>query len=546
MGDRGFELFSRAYRAAYAGAYGRFVAGLAVPRQAQDLLLADIMQSLPGTEYGRHHGLASRDRYEEFAHKLPIVDYERVSPWIQRQIASRRAVISPGGAAFYERTSGSSGASKSIPYTRALQRSFVRMFLLWAYDCLAHGPRLRSGRTFLSVSPNLPAATPRDREVQPTLQDDTEYLPLPLRWLFGRYLVLPRGLRRVNDPHLFRRVLAASLLSEPALEVLSIWNPSYLSSLLQFIEDNRSLVAGDLRAGSIAAGASCFRLPDATAAHRRCCADTLEAAAPDFSALWPELKLLSCWTDASAALVLDPLRRRLPHVLVQGKGLVATEAPMTLPLWQAGAPVPLLMDVFFEFAGDDGKVLRLHEIEEGRCYDLIITQRGGLARYRIGDRVEVAGRFRATPTLRFVGRSQEVSDLVGEKLNESFVRDALNGHASLLGRACWMLLPKVARGHAGYVCLYDGPQPPGELAKAIDERLQEAHHYRLARQLGQLAPLSVQRHKRLDDAYLAWSVSQGRRWGNVKPCALLSGVERAESFLRYLQTRPEAARGSGS
>jgi hypothetical protein len=543
MSARGFQIFSHAYRAAYAGAYRRFVESLAAPRRAQDRLLAGIVRDLAGTEYGRQHDLAGHDRYEAFASKLPIVEYGQLSPWIERQIASGRPVISPGGATFYERTSGSSGASKPIPYTRTLQRSFVHMFLLWVYDCLAHGPRLRSGRTFLSVSPCLAPRTPAAGKARATPQDDTEFLPVPLRWLFGRYLVVPPGLSRIADPNIFRRALAASLLSEPALEVLSVWNPSYLSSLLQFIEQNRGLVARDLRAGQVAGDAFRFRLPDAAASYRMSIAERLEAAAPDFQALWPQLKLLSCWTDASAALVLEPLRRRLPHVPVQGKGLVSTESPITVPLWQASAPVPLVTDVFLEFAGDDGSVRRLHEIETGGRYDLIITQRSGLARYRIGDRVEVVGRFRSVPTLRFVGRSAEVSDLVGEKLNEGFVRRAL-GRDSALYQVRWILLPTITHGQAGYLCLYDGPQSPGALAQAIDERLQAAHHYRLARQLGQLEPLRAQRQARLDDAYLAWGESQGRTWGNVKPCALLSSVERAESFLGYLRAVPEAAHGS--
>jgi hypothetical protein len=534
MGNRGFALFSRAYRMVYGNAYRRFIADLAAPRQAQDRLLAKLIGGLTNTDYGKRYGVAHRDRYEDFAQKLPIVSYEQLSPWIQRQRRSQRPVICPGSVAFYERTSGSSGASKQIPYTRGLQGSFVRMFLLWAYDSLEHGPRLQSGSTFLSVSPNLSPRTPADGEVAASLQDDTDYLPSLLRWLFGHYLVLPRGLRQISDPTIFKRILAAHLLNEPALEVISVWNPTYFSSLLEFIETNCSLVANDLRAGMIAAGRQLFQIPKATAAHRQRCAEMLERGPLDFSAVWPQLKLLSCWTEGNAALVLEPLRCRLPNAVVQGKGLVATEAPMTIPLWQAPGPVPLLTEVFFEFASENGRVFRLHELEVGAQYDLIITQRGGLARYRIGDRVEVLGRFQATPMLRFVGRSQVVSDLVGEKLNENFVRDALKGQAQL-ARARWMLLPAFAGGRARYVCLYDGHQPPSDLAAAIDGILQHAHQYRLARQLGQLAPVIVEPHERLDEAFLAWSAAQGRKWGNVKPCTLLAGVERAGSFLQYLR-----------
>jgi hypothetical protein len=511
-----FSAFASAFRLGYGPAYRRFLNDLRAPQQAQSRLLGELVFAMSRTRYGAEHGLRAKDGYAEFARKLPMVDYEAISPWIERQRRSPGRVMSPAPVAFYERTSGSCGASKLIPYTAGLQMSFVRMFLLWACDCLEHGPRLSSGRTFLSVSPLLPD--------QGTLPDDTEYLPAALRWLFGRYLVLPRGLRGITEPMLFKRILAAHLLSEPHLEVISVWNPSYFSSLLDFIEGNRDRIAADLRAGEIDAGSRRFRF-------RRV---ELGAGALDFTAIWPRLRLLSCWTDGNAALVCEPLRRRLPHAALQGKGLIATEAPMTIPLWHSDAPVPLLGELFFEFVSDDGDVRLLHELEVGRQYELVVSQRGGLARYRIGDRIEVAGRFHATPTLRFVGRARQVSDLVGEKLNENFVRDALNRLGGMAGSR-WMLLPTIREGRARYLCLFDGSPAEQGLGAMIDEALQQAHHYRLARQLGQLEPVAVQRKARLDDAYLAWNAAEGRKWGNVKPSALLTDVARAQSFERYLQ-----------
>jgi hypothetical protein len=511
-----FSVFSRALRLGCRGPYHRFLDALAKPEIAQTRLLGELIGSMSRTVYGLRHGLRSSDSYADFARKLPIIDYDAIAPWIERQRRSSAPVVCPGPVEFYERTSGSSGSSKLIPYSRALQMSFVRMFLLWAYDCLEHGPRLSSGRTFLSVSPMLPD--------QHGLPDDTEYLPAALRWLIRRYLVLPPGLRGISDPMVFKRILAAHLLSEPRLEVISVWNPSYFSSLLEFVDDHRALVAADLRAGEIDAGGRCFRFRTVE----------LGAGPLDFSALWPRLRLLSCWTDGNAALVLEPLRRRLAHAVVQGKGLVATEAPMTIPLWQASAPVPLIGEVFFEFISDNGNVCRLHELEARKQYDLIVSQRGGLARYRIGDRIEVEGRYGATPTLRFVGRGRQVSDLVGEKLNENFVRDSLNRLAPM-ARARWMLVPTVRDGRARYLCLLDAPPHPPGLDAMIDNTLQDAHHYRLARQLGQLGPVVIEQRSRLDDAYLAWNAAQGRKWGNVKPCALLANLQRAQSFMRYLQ-----------
>src|SRR5256885_11782413 len=82
----------------------------------------------------------------------------------------------------------------------------------------------------------------------------------------------------------------------------------------------------------------------------------LEQAGPsDYRRLWPRLGLVSCWGDAHAATHLAGLNNALPGVRIQPKGLIATEAFVTLPF--AGATPLAIRSHFFEFRRDDGKVL---------------------------------------------------------------------------------------------------------------------------------------------------------------------------------------------
>ena len=98
---------------------------------------------------------------------------------------------------------------------------------------------------------------------------------------------------------------------------------------------------------------------------------------------------------------------------------------MTIPLIPAKGSVPLLNEVFFEFLDESGFIYQLHELKQGKIYEMIISQKGGLYRYRIGDRVRFTHLYLNTPCLEFMGRHKEVSDLVGEKLHSEFVRDVL-------------------------------------------------------------------------------------------------------------------------
>src|SRR5262249_11520043 len=90
--------------------------------------------------------------------------------------------------------------------------------------------------------------------------------------------------------------------------------------------------------------------------------------------LWPRLKLISCWTSAAAQERSQELHERFPGIAVQGKGLLATEGVVSIPLVEYGGCVPAYTSHFLEFLEDAGTVPKLvHELEAGREYSVIIT-----------------------------------------------------------------------------------------------------------------------------------------------------------------------------
>ncbi len=141
--------------------------------------------------------------------------------------------------------------------------------------------------------------------------------------------------------------------------------------------------------------------------------------------LWPRLTLISCWTDAAAARGAVELQSMFPNVEIQSKGLLATEGCVTFPLVGRPAPVLAVGSHFFEFQeegrenedADPFAGCRLaHELDRGGRYSVVLTTGGGLYRYRLNDSVEVVGFEHECPLLRFLGKTDRVSDLVGEKL----------------------------------------------------------------------------------------------------------------------------------
>jgi GH3 auxin-responsive promoter len=121
------------------------------------------------------------------------------------------------------------------------------------------------------------------------------------------------------------------------------------------------------------------------------------------SSLWPDLRLFGFWDAAHAALHAPEAARLFPRARVQGKGLISTECFVSLPLTGRAGAVLALRSHFLEFVphGSEDETLLAHELDEGGRYSVVVTTGGGLYRYRMGDIVEVTGRFERCPLIRF-------------------------------------------------------------------------------------------------------------------------------------------------
>ena len=498
--------------------FRRFEKDLDDPKSAQKRVLREIVQLMSSTEYGKKLQLKATDDVQTYRAKVPLVTYEDLTPWIDRQKVSHEKIIAPESVKLFEKTSGSSGGSKFIPYTPSLLRSFNQLMMLWLYDLLKNGPQLKSGKTFFSLSPPFQDERETANGIPLSLDDDSEYLSPLMRFFFGSRFILPKGLKKIRDPFQYKRVLAAHLLIEKDLEILFVWNPTYLSALLDFIKTNRQILINDLDTGVIQVPDNLeFRFPKQAKSRQR----LLLTREISWSEIWPALKLISCWTDAGAAFFIPRIKKEFPGVLIQGKGLLATEAPMTLPLFNVSAPVPLVNEIYFEFISQDGAILEIQELKDNEEYEIVISQKGGLCRYRIQDKLRVCGFFRNTPCLRFLGRNGDTSDMVGEKLNETFVRQiverAFQNIEDLNDRFAFLLPVQREDKPSHYIFI----TRKSVSASDLEKELLEAFHYKQARLLGQLDGVSVLEHPDPQELYYSHFQKRGMKWGDIKYSTLL-------------------------
>lgn len=464
--------------------------------RTQQEWLSSFLRDNAATAYGREHGYAHVRDVRDFQSQVPVVDYETLRPWVNRIADGEREVLTREPVKMLERTSGSTTAAKLIPYTDGLLSDFGAATSPWLDDVMSTFPKLLTARHYWSVSPAAREPEVTKGGVRVGLEDDTEYFDPLTRAAMKQLFAVSGSVARIRDVEVWRRETLRALLDAEDLGFISVWNPSFLTLLMEHVD-----------------------LAWLSPKQRR----AVDHHGLVGEALWPRLQLISCWTDAWAREALPALRRFFPNTPIQGKGLLATEGVVTFPLWGQTAPVAAVTSHFLEFEGEDG--IRLaHQLREGETYAPIITTRGGFARYRLADQLRCVGFFREVPMLRFEGRLDRTSDLVGEKLGSVFVEDAVR---SLQLSGFVLLAPSLTPPR--YVLFAEAPNE--DSAQLLEARLLENPHYRYARELGQLAPLEVQRVANGHAKYLEAMRARGLRLGDIKPSCFDSSPGWERNFV---------------
>ncbi len=459
-------------------------------RKVQEDKLFSILFDNRGTGYGRKYGFSGINSVEEFRRAVPLTVYEDYEKSIEKISAGEKNVLTAEDVRMLERTSGSTSASKLIPYTRGLREDFGYGLRPWIYDLYTSQPGIKNGKSYWSVTPVLSRKRYSPGGIPIGFDDDSQYFGALEAKLFDLIFAVGKDVAHSKDMEEFYKRTSAELLSCRHLSLISVWNPTYLILILDYMKDHAEALLSLIPA-------------------RRSKKIRERLLQGDFCAVWPRLRLISCWADANAKRYAETLQGLFPGVSVQPKGLLSTEGFISFPLSSAEGAVLSVYSHYFEFISlEDDRIYGAHEIEQGRRYEVVMTTSGGLYRYRLSDVVEVTGFFGQIPTLRFVGKRDLVSDLFGEKLNAVFVQnslDAMKTEAEFL-----MVAPAVDR----YVLFVKSDRP----VTNPDMAFRANFHYDYCRKLGQLKEMRI--FRLTGDPireYLDECVKRGQKLGDIKP-----------------------------
>lgn len=405
------------------------------PREAQEQKLLEVVGRNKDTAYGRDHGFGRVRSIEDYQSAVPMNTYETLTPYIDRVFAGEENVLTADAPLMFATTSGTTGRAKYIPVTPSYLHEYSHGVHVHLYRMFTDFGDMLDGKILVSSSSDEEGRS----EGGLPFGAISGYLARKMPGAIKRFYALPYELSKVKQVE-SKYYLTLRYGAAEDVRLLVTPNPSSLLLLADKLNVWADELIHDIRKGGANPAYVPEGSPKALTAGLRADparADELQAilkrdGALTPTAVWPNLRLLSCWKGGTMPLYLRKLPAVFGDVPIRDLGYMASEGRGATPLVNSGAAGVLnVTSHFFEFVPEEQRddpnqqFLTCDELESNREYYIYFTTSAGLYRYDINDVVRVVDFYRNTPVIQFVRKGQGMTSITGEKLTESQVTGAL-------------------------------------------------------------------------------------------------------------------------
>lgn len=404
-------------------------------RQVQENLLAELLESRAATAFGRDHGFERIGDYEDFRAAVPVRTYDGMQNYFDRVFAGDFTALLPANEppVMFSLTSGTTGEPKRIPVTERFAADLKRGWNAW-------GVRVLRDHRQAWLRPIMQITSSACEQRNPTglpCGAVSGLLASRQKRIVQRMYTTPPQARELTDP-LARRYTVLRCSATRDVAMITTANPSstiqlietgreYIERLVRDIYDGTCTPPGDAGEGVL----DTLRLKS-----NPTLAEHIERSVEADGQLLPRhlwnVEILANWTGGTLGLYLPRLRELFEGACLRDIGLLASEGRFSIPLQDdTPAGVAEITANFLEFIPAEQRerenpyALPAWEVEAGREYFLVVTNRAGLWRYDIGDRVRVTDRYGDSPVFEFLSRDEHTANITGEKLTEHQVVEAM-------------------------------------------------------------------------------------------------------------------------
>ena len=420
-----------------------------VPIAVQTKLLMELLSENKDTEYGKKFGFGDIKSIEEYQEKVPVTDYDDYASYTDRMANNgERNLICANDPVWYNKTSGTVGEPKKIPYTQKTQDWFNRYTLGYQRGLLYkaigdkfYGGRclnlIRCGGSIVKQPDGIPFGPISEASVRPFLKNWDLFFSMPSQAVFAG---------KGTDT---RYLSARYALCDKDLNNIVCTFTGFLLDFCRYVEHNWEMLVNDIEKGVIDESVElpdnvreelCAKLqpmPERAAELRAIFEQGFDT--PFMPLVWPELNYVAGGASAGFSRYTNEVRSRYlgAEVAFYYRGISASEGVFTVPVSLADHTSALIPDsLFYEFIPldeDDAKPVTMDKLEVGKKYELVISTHSGFYRYRMKDVLLVTGWHNATPMVEFQYRIDKTVSLMGEKTTEMALRTAADRTAQKCG-----------------------------------------------------------------------------------------------------------------
>lgn len=542
------------------------------PMKAQESTLRKILSRNKNCELGLKYNFNGIHSIADYQRMVPLSTYEDYVPYVERMIHGKeKKLMFSGPNIRYCSSSGSVGKPKILP--KSIKD-------LWNMQCIGFSCSVSTAYHYLKnvknirmpsqIGPLVLILTGHKLE-DGKMCNGAAQIPLTyLKPIMPFFCTAPNSLlfpehEELIDTSYFQLRFALENRKVSYIGSLVI---TLVTTMFDYLKENWEMICDDIEKGTISPDirvtpelykeySKKFKPNPKRASELR---KEFEKGFDDPIAprIWPKLTWAYGMVGSNLKVYVDKIRKYIgDDIPIHGMGFAAAEGFFAMATeLDSDDGVLLPHCLFFEFlpVNDDDEFddvstpLLINQLEQGKKYELVVSNFSGLYRYRMEDVVKVTGMHNNTPMIEFLYRRNLGMNLANEKTTTEMVDLAAKQTAEAMGNEFvgHSLYADYSTNPPRYCMLAEAVNPVSEEERQryidiLDEKFKGFNEkYFKYRRWGMInrPEILFLRPKTYRD-YGEHLKIQGKVLNQIKPVTIINSEDRCEFFFSNVITETE-------
>lgn len=400
--------------------------------EIQREIFFEILDKNKNTEFGKKHGFSDIRSAAEFQRKIPVSYYDDYDEHISRIINGGENILTAENPVYFCISSGTTGREKFFPLTESdimLQYTYaygaifgqVREFYHDMNEAELFGKIFQIGEFAKTYMPDDRMNGIRSGCVYQWLDRNGEFDASD--YCVPKEILFPKTL----EDQLYIKVRFA--LSERDLTAIHGVFVNRIVGVMDYILRNWELLLNDMEFGMVSVDIGKERKkyiagklppnPERARELRNISREDLHVGF--IKKIWGKMRYILTIGGEAFPYYTEKMLEYTGEIPIHHYAYAASEGVFGIAE-KMNVPDRYILfpeAVFFEFIPiqNSEKALTMSEINIGEKYEIVFTNRSGLYRCRLGDVIEVVGRYGKAPVVKYCYRINQAINVAGEKTN---------------------------------------------------------------------------------------------------------------------------------